>query len=259
MVKVRIENDNGISVITIERPQVRNAVDRETAEQLANAFRTFERDPGLDVAVLLGAGNTFCSGADLAVVANESSIEGHRLDPDFHRDGPMGPTRMLLSKPVIAAISGYAVAGGLELALWCDLRIMEEDAILGVFSRRFGVPLIDGGTQRLPRIIGLGRALDLILTGRPVRAEEAYAMGLVNRVVGHGHALDTAIDLANQLKSFPQAGLRSDRAAVYAGIETSLEDGMIQEFSRGMQVLREGESQEGAQQFVNGIGRHGKF
>jgi enoyl-CoA hydratase len=166
---------------------------------------------------------------------------------------------MLPSKPVIAAISGYAVAGGLELALWCDLRIMEEDAILGVFSRRFGVPLIDGGTQRLPRIIGLGRALDLILTGRPVRAEEAYAMGLVNRVVGHGHALDTAIDLANQLKSFPQAGLRSDRAAVYAGIETSLEDGMIQEFSRGMQVLREGESQEGAQQFVNGIGRHGKF
>jgi enoyl-CoA hydratase len=252
-VPVTVEKKESVTTIILSRPAVRNAVDRRTAEELAAAFRQFEADEGARVAVLYGDHGNFCSGADLKAIAEGKS---NRTDPAG--EGPMGPTRMLLSKPAIAAISGYAVAGGLELALVCDLRVMEEDAVLGVFNRRWGVPLIDGGTVRLPRIIGLGRALDLILTGRPVPADEALAIGLVNRVVPKGAARQAAEDLGANLAAYPQAGLRGDRLSVYEQFDLSFEAGMANEFRRGQEALAE-EGPAGARRFTSGSGRHGTF
>src|SRR3954463_3078940 len=206
---VRVEKSGPVTTVVLHRPEVRNAVDRPTAQALADAFRAFDADESASAAVLYGDGGAFCAGADLKAVASGDEARFNRMDAAG--DGPMGPSRLLLDKPVVAAIAGHAVAGGLELALWCDLRVVEEDAVLGVFCRRFGVPLIDGGTIRLPRLIGLSRALDLILTGRGVRADEALAMGLVNRVVPRGQALVEAQDLARSLAALPQACLRSDR------------------------------------------------
>ncbi len=237
---VKVERDGAVYTVVLDRPQVRNAVDREHAEALADAFRAFEESDAA-VAVLFGAGGTFCAGADLKAFSN-------RFEPDG--DGPMGPTRMLLSKPVIAAVSGYAVAGGLELALWCDLRVADEDAVFGVFNRRFGVPLVDGGTVLLPRLLGLSRALDLILTGRPVGAEEALAIGLANRVVPNGTSRAAAEELARQLAAHPQACLRADRLSAWTA--ATLQD----EFERGAGVLAE--AVEGAARFAAGEGRHGE-
>jgi enoyl-CoA hydratase len=246
-VAVRLERSGAVWTVVLDRPQARNAVDRATATALADAFRAFDADPEASVAVLWGAGRTFCAGADLKAIDN-------LLDADRGADAPMGPSRLALSKPVIAAISGYAVAGGLELALWCDLRIVEEDAVLGVFNRRWGVPLIDGGTVRLPRIVGLGRALDLILTGRPVAADEALAIGLANRVVAPGTARAEAERLAAQIVAFPQAGLRSDRRSVYDALPDR--DALAREFELGLATLRSGTD---AGRFVAGDGRGGTF
>lgn len=259
--KVRVERQAEIFIVTIQRPEVRNAVDRETAEQLVDAFRLFDKDDSFSVAILTGAGGTFCSGADLTAVSelSDDKDRSNELNSDMSRNGPMGPTRLHLSKPVIAAVSGYAVAGGLELALWCDLRVADRDAVFGVFCRRFGVPLIDGGTQRLPRIIGMGRALDLILTGRAVDAEEALSMGLVNRVVAPGNALEASLNLARDISSFPQRCLQNDREAVYQGIHLPLSEGMEREFRLGMDVIESGETESGARRFVRGSGRHGEF
>ncbi len=253
---VLVEKKGRVCTVIINRPEVRNAVDRDTADRLAEAFRAFDADDGLDVAVLWGAGGTFCAGADLKAI---SEGRGNRMEADMSKDGPMGPTRMSLSKPVIAAVSGYAVAGGLELACWCDLRVVERDAVFGVFCRRFGVPLVDGGTQRLPRLIGLSRALDMILTGRPVGAEEAYAMGLANRLVEPGMARQEAEKLAAQIAEFPQVCLRSDRQSVYRGFDLDFESAMKLEFSLGLRVVESGETQKGAASFVKGQGRHGRF
>ncbi|NBB87532.1 MAG: crotonase/enoyl-CoA hydratase family protein [Bacteroidetes bacterium] len=252
---IRSATQDRVTTITIDRPEVRNAVDGPTAEALAEAFRTFEADDAADAAVLRGAGGHFCAGADLKALAGEGTP--NRVDPDG--DGPMGPTRLRLSKPVIAALSGYAVAGGLELALWCDLRVMEDDAVLGVFCRRWGVPLIDGGTVRLPRLIGMSRALDLILTGRPVEAEEAHAIGLVHRVVPPGEAQDAAEALARDLTRFPQTCLRSDRQSVYEQAGRSLDTAMQNEFLLGQAVIESGETAGGARRFRDGQGRHGRF
>jgi len=246
-VAVRLERSGAVWTVVLDRPQARNAVDRATATALADAFRAFDADPEASVAVLWGAGRTFCAGADLKAIDN-------LLDADRGADAPMGPSRLALSKPVIAAISGYAVADGLELALWCDLRIVEEDAVLGVFNRRWGVPLIDGGTVRLPRIVGLGRALDLILTGRPVAADEALAIGLANRVVAPGTARAEAERLAAQIVAFPQAGLRSDRRSVYDALPDR--DALAREFELGLATLRSGTD---AGRFVAGDGRGGTF
>jgi enoyl-CoA hydratase len=236
---VRVERNGPVTTVIIDRPHARNAVDRATAEELADAFRAFDADDDAAVAVLWGAGGTFCAGADLKAMDN-------RVEPDG--DGPMGPTRLQLRKPVIAAVSGHAVAGGLELACWCDLRVVEESAVLGVFCRRIGVPLIDGGTVRLPRIVGLGRALDLILTGRAVEACEALAIGLASRVVPDGAARTAAEALARDLAVFPQAALRGDRLSAY-------EASFAAEFQRGARVLDEG--RRGAARFASGEGRHG--
>jgi enoyl-CoA hydratase len=246
-VPVRVERSGPVWTVVLDRPQARNAVDRPTATELVGAFRAFDADPQAGVAVLWGAGGTFCAGADLKAMDNV-------LDADPGADAPMGPSRLTLSKPVIAAICGYAVAGGLELALWCDLRVVEEDAVLGVFSRRWGVPLIDGGTVRLPRIVGLGRALDLILTGRPVAAQEALAMGLANRVVTQGSARAEAERLAAQIAAYPQAGVRSDRRSVYDALPDR--DALAREFELGLTTLRGGTD---AARFVAGEGRGGTF
>jgi enoyl-CoA hydratase len=251
-VSVKVEKDGAITIVSIVRPEVKNAVDRATADALAEAFRAFEKDEASTVAILTGEGGTFCAGADLKAV---SEGKGNRCEPGG--DGPMGPSRMRLDKPLIAAIAGHAVAGGLELALFCDLRVAEEDAVLGVFCRRFGVPLIDGGTVRLPRIVGLGRALDLILTGRPVEAREALAMGLVNRVVPRGHALEEAKALARQIGAFPQACMRADRRSAYEALELPFDEAMANEFEQGRRVLAE--AVLGATTFAGGKGRHGKF
>jgi enoyl-CoA hydratase len=250
---IRIEKNGPVTTVILSRPEVRNAVDGATAEALAQAFREFEADDEARVGVLLGEGGTFCAGADLKAVA-----EGRLPHLAPEGDGPMGPSRMVLSKPVIAAISGHAVAGGLELALWCDLRVAEEDAVLGVFCRRWGVPLIDGGTVRLPRLIGLSRALDLILTGRPVSAQEALGMGLVNRVVPRGGAREAAEQLAREIAAFPQACMNADRRSAYEQAGLPLEQALLQEFQRGVQVL-EKESLTGAKRFAGGAGRHGTF
>ncbi len=232
---------------------MRNAVDPETASGLAEGFRRFDADARLSVAVLTGAGGNFCAGFDLKALASET---GDRLSESS--DGPMGPTRMSLGKPVIAAVEGYAVAGGLELALWCDLRVAARNATFGVFNRRFGVPLIDLGTVRLPRMIGQGRALDLILTGRPVAAEEALRIGLVERLVEPGQALSEAQKLAVELADFPQGAMRGDRRSVLGQWSLNAEDAMRAEYRHGIEVITSGEAQEGARRFVEGTGRHGK-
>jgi len=250
---VETARTDSILTVTINRPDMRNAVDAATAAALAESFRRFDADETLDVAVLTGAGGTFCAGADLKAVAagrpNALSEVG---------DGPMGPTRMLLSKPVIAAIEGHAVAGGLELALWCDLRVVARDATLGVYCRRFGVPLIDLGTIRLARLIGQGRALDLILTGRGVSGEEALGMGLANRLVESGHSLESALELARTLAGFPQMCMRSDRLSCYEQWELSTEEAIRNEYRRGLAVLASGETAAGARSFAAGAGRHGR-
>jgi enoyl-CoA hydratase/carnithine racemase len=249
---VQVERDGPVTTVVIDRPQVRNAVDGPTAAALARAFREFDADEAASVAVLCGAGGTFCAGADLKAVGGP---DGNRAGADG--DGPMGPTRMRLSKPVIAAIAGYAVAGGLELALWCDLRVAEEDAVLGVFCRRWGVPLIDGGTVRLPRLVGMGRALDIILTGRPVRAAEALEMGLVNRVVPGGRARDAAVGLARELAALPQACLRSDRLSALEGASLGHEEAMANEFRHGLTALTSPALADGVTRFRGGAGRDG--
>lgn len=250
---IYIEKDGPVSIITLSRPEVRNAVDHQTAQELADAFRSFEADKEAKAAVFAGDQGQFCAGADLKKIAEGKP---NRMEPAG--DGPMGPTRMRLSKPVIAAISGYAVAGGLELALWCDMRVMEEDAVLGVFCRRWGVPLIDGGTVRLPRLIGLSRALDLILTGRPVEAREALQMGLVNRVVPIGKSKEAAVKLAHQIAAFPQTCLRGDRMSAIEQFDLPFEQAMAKEFEYGRQSL-EKEARSGAARFAGGAGRHGQF
>ncbi len=250
---ITIEKNGAITTVILNRAEVRNAVDRATAESLANAFREFDADESALAGVLYGDNGTFCAGADLKAIAGG---RGNRIAPDG--DGPMGPSRMLLNKPVIAAISGYAVAGGLELALWCDLRVAEEDAVLGVFCRRWGVPLIDGGTVRLPRLIGLSRALDLILTGRPVRADEALQMGLVNRVVPKGRAREEAEKLAREIAAFPQTCMREDRLSAYEQFDLNFQDAMANEFDHGLKSLQAG-ARDGAARFAGGAGRHGSF
>ncbi|HEY7984306.1 MAG TPA: crotonase/enoyl-CoA hydratase family protein [Ktedonobacterales bacterium] len=248
---VRVERAGPVTTVVLSRPEARNAVDRQTAAALADAFRAFEADDAASAAVLYGEHGQFCAGADLKALAAGTP---NRVEPDG--DGPMGPTRQLLSKPVIAAIAGYAVAGGLELALWCDLRIMEEDATVGVFCRRWGVPLIDGGTVRLPRIIGLGRALDLILTGRPVGAAEALALGLANRVVPHGASRAAAEALARDLAALPQECLRNDRRSAYEQGDLNFADAMANEYELGLRSLA-ASAREGAARFAGGAGRHG--
>jgi enoyl-CoA hydratase len=253
---VRVERVGAVTTVVLSRPERRNAVDRPTAEALADAFRAFEADADARVAVLFGEGGTFCAGADLKAVAEGRGNAVH-LEPEA--DGPMGPTRMQLSKPVIAAVAGHAVAGGLELALWCDLRVAEEDAVFGVFCRRWGVPLIDGGTVRLPRLVGLGRAMDLILTGRPVGAEEALRIGLADRIVPCGEARAAAEALAAEIAAFPQRCLRSDRLSAYEQAGEDLASALASEVRRGSEVLASGESREGAARFAAGQGRHGRF
>jgi enoyl-CoA hydratase len=247
---VRVEHTGRVTVVTIDRPGARNAVDRATAAALAAAFRAFDGDAAHDVAVLTGAGDTFCAGADLKAIGEE---HGNEVRADG--DGPMGPTRMLLSKPVIAAVEGYAVAGGLELALWCDLRVAARDAVFGVFCRRWGVPLVDGGTIRLPRLIGHSHALDLILTGRG--GDEALRMGLANRLAEPGDARRAAIELAAELSALPQVCLREDRASSYEQWGLGLDDAIHVEFEHGQRVLRSGETAAGARRFAAGAGRHG--
>ena len=249
---VRVERRGSVTIVTIDRPEVRNAVDPATAAALAAAFRGFESDDSTHVAVLTGADGTFCSGADLKALA---SGEVHRMAEDG--DGPLGPTRMLLSKPVVAAVEGYAVAGGLELALWCDLRIAARDAVFGFFDRRFGVPLVDMGTLRLPRLIGYSRAMDMILTGRPVSGQEALQFGLANRLTDHGEALSAALELAGELAALPQACLRSDRLSAYEQWWLSSEEAMRNELRRGLQAIASGETGVGMERFARGAGRHG--
>jgi enoyl-CoA hydratase len=249
---VRVEDNGPVRTVILSRPEVRNAVDGPTAAQLARAFREFDAAPEVAVAVLWGEGGTFCACADLKAIGTE---RGNQVTEDG--DGPMGPSRMRLTKPVIAAISGHAVAGGLELAAWCDLRVAEEDAVLGVFCRRWGVPLIDGGTVRLPRLIGESRAMDLILTGRPVEAREAYDIGLVNRVVPVGEAREAAERLAADIARFPQACLRGDRMSVLQQHGLAEEEAMAGELRHGRASLAE--AMEGAARFASGAGRHGDF
>jgi enoyl-CoA hydratase len=251
---VRVERAGAVTTVVLDRPERRNAVDGATAQALAEAFRAFDADPAARVAVLWGAGGTFCAGADLKSIA---SATGNRLKADG--DGPMGPTRMLVSKPTIAAVSGHAVAGGLELALWCDLRVVEEDAVLGVFCRRWGVPLVDGGTVRLPRLIGLSRALDLILTGRPVGAQEAERIGLANRIVPPGQARAAAEVLAAEIAAFPARCVVSDRRSAYENAGVDLPTALAREFELGKATVDSGESRQGAARFAEGAGRHGKF
>jgi len=251
---VRYEIDGPIAIVTIDRPEVRNAVDGPTAGRLAEAFRRFDADEALVAAVLTGAAGSFCAGADLRVVS-----EGRGNSLDEKGDGPMGPTRMLLGKPVIAAVEGFAVAGGLELALWCDLRVAARDAVFGVYCRRWGVPLVDGGTVRLPRIVGQGHALDMILTGRPVCGEEAGRMGLANRVVAPGAALEQARALAQSLAAFPQRCLRNDRRSALGQWSLDLDAALLAETRLGREVIQSGETRAGASRFAAGAGRHGAF
>jgi enoyl-CoA hydratase len=254
MSTVNTERRGGITIVTIDRPSVRNAVDAATAAALADAFRAFDAAEDSQVAILTGAGGTFCAGYDLKTIA-----AGRKAPLSEEGDGPMGPTRMLLGKPVIAAVEGHAVAGGLELALWCDLRVAAEDAVFGVYCRRFGVPLVDLGTVRLPRLIGHSRALDLILTGRGVSGQEALNMGLANRLTAPGRALDGALELAEGLSRFPQACMRSDRLSSYEQWPLSYDEAMRNELRRGQAALASGETVSGAQRFAAGQGRHGDF
>jgi enoyl-CoA hydratase len=254
MSTVRTERDGSVLVVTIDRPEVRNAVDVPTAEALLQAFQMYDRDDTLSVAVLTGAGGTFCAGADLKAIA---AGERRRLSEDA--PAPLGPTRLLLGKPVLAAVEGHAVAGGFELALWCDLRVAAEDAVFGVYCRRFGVPLLDLGTVRLPRLIGHSHAMDLILTGRGVSGEEALRMSVVNRLVAKGHALTAAVQLAHELTNFPQRCLRSDRLSAYEQWSLPYEEALRNELRRGIEVVESGETHSGARSFTRGQGRHGAF
>jgi len=257
---VSIERDGPTATVILDRPEVRNAVDPATAAALAEAFTGLDRDDTVHAVVLWGAGGSFCAGADLRAVAagwDPSKLRAPSGQPE-DPFGPMGPTRMQLGKPVIAAVSGHAVAGGLELALWCDLRVVEEDAVFGVFCRRWGVPLIDGGTVRLPRLIGESRALDLILTGRPVRAAEALQIGLANRVVPTGQSRAAAEALAHELAALPQRCLRSDRRSARQQWGRTESAALASEFTAGLEVLTSGESAAGAGRFVGGAGRGGK-
>lgn len=253
---VRVEHDGPVCVITIDRPEVRNAVDRPTADALAAAFRAFDADDDLLVAVLTGAGGTFCAGADLKGV---SEGRGNRVDRAMSVDGPMGPTRMLVTKPTIAAVEGYAVAGGLELAMLCDLRVAADDAVFGVYCRRWGVPLVDGGTVRLSRMLGHSHALDLIITGRGVSGEEARTMGLANRLTEPGGALAGAVELAHAIAAFPQRCLRSDRRSSYEQWDLPFEDALANETRLGLETIESGETLDGASRFAAGEGRHGAF
>jgi len=259
---VRVDRNGPVTTVIIDRPDVRNAVDRPTGEALSNAFMEFEKDAKASVAVLYGAGGYFCAGADLKGVAegrgNRTTPPAQNFNP-LSVDAPMGPTRMRLSKPVIAAVEGHAVAGGLELACWADLRVADETAVFGVFCRRWGVPLIDGGTVRLPRLIGQSRALDMILTGRGVEAEEALAMGLANRVVAKGTARQEAESLAFDIARFPQLCMTNDRSSVYEQWDLDHNQAMINEFNHGIKSLASGQSREGAARFASGRGRGGRF
>jgi enoyl-CoA hydratase len=252
-VAVRFETDEQVAVITIDRPDVANAVDRPTAEELADAFRRFDAGESLAVAVLTGANGKFCAGADLKAMRENDAPRANRVEPDG--DGPVGPTRMLLSKPVIAAVEGHAVAGGLELAAWCDLRVAAEDAVFGVYCRRWGIPLMDGGTIRLARLIGHSHALDLILTGRGVGGEEALRMGLANRLVPSGEALAAATSLARELASRPQAALRSDRLSSYEQWSLALDQALVAEYRHGMAALQTGEMFAGLDRYASGTWR----
>jgi enoyl-CoA hydratase len=252
MKSVLTEAYGDVLVVTINRPEVRNAVDAGTARALAEVFRSFDADASLSVAVLAGAAGTFCAGADLKALAVG---QGNTLSEVG--DGPMGPTRMLLSKPVIAAVEGHAIAGGLELACWCDLRVAARDAVFGVYCRRFGVPLVDLGTIRLPRLIGHSHALDLILTGRGISGDEALRMGLANRLVERGQALEAALELARELAALPQTCLRSDRLSSYEQWPLAIPDAIRNEFRKGLSVIESGETVAGAQRFASGQGRHG--
>ena len=254
MDSVRIEREGEVLVLSINRPEVRNAVDVATAEALFDTFKTYDADPTASLAVLTGVGGTFCAGADLKAVA-----AGEQRNFAEDAPGPLGPTRLLLGKPVVAAVEGYAVAGGLELALWCDMRVAAEDAVFGVFCRRFGVPLLDLGTVRLPRLIGHSHAMDLILTGRGVRGEEALRMGLVNRLVPPGQALEAALKLAREIARFPQRCLRSDRLSAYEQWSLPYQEALRNELRRGLEVLESGETHAGATAFARGQGRHGAF
>ncbi len=255
MASIVVHSEGPVRVVSLDRPEVRNAVDGPTARGLADAFRDFDADPAALVAVLTGTGSSFCAGADLKALASGDPARANRVAPDG--DGPMGPTRALLSKPVVAAIEGFAVAGGLELALWCDLRVAAEDATLGFFDRRWGVPLIDGGTIRLPRLIGHSRALDLLLTGRPVAAPEALSMGLVNRVCPPGQALEAALSLAREIARFPQACMRTDRLSSYEQWDLPLDEAFGNELRLGLEAIASGETRQGAARFSSGKGRHG--
>jgi len=251
---VEYELEGPLAIVSINRPKAKNAVDRATADELARAFRRFDSDSALSVAILTGMGGCFCAGADLKAV---SSNRGNRITEAG--DGPLGCTRMLLSKPVIAAVEGYAVAGGLELALWCDLRVAARDAVFGVFCRRWGVPLVDGGTVRLPRLIGMSHAMDMILTGRGVSGEEALRMGLVNRLTEKGDALPAARELARRIAAFPQRCVRSDRLSTYEAWTMPQLAAMASEYRHGIATVNSGETREGAARFAAGAGRHGKF
>jgi enoyl-CoA hydratase len=252
-VNVRYNVAERVAVVTIDRPECRNAVDNETARELFGAFSRFESDGDADVAVLTGAGGNFCAGFDLGAFS-EGQLQAY--EPGL--PGPMGPTRMVLSKPVIAAVEGYAVAGGMELALWCDLRVAASDAVFGIFNRRFGVPLVDLGTIRLPRLIGHGVAMDLILTGRRVTAVEAKGIGLVNRLAPEGEALNAAVALAREIAAFPQIALRNDRMSAIEQWFMHEPEAIQNEVRHGLATLASGESLEGARRFVKGDGRHGE-
>ena len=251
---IQVTQQDHIQVITINRPKARNAVDGPTARELADAFRAFDDNDDLYVAILTGADGTFCAGADLKAVASGT---GNSVRQEG--DGPMGPSRMLLTKPVIAAVEGYAVAGGIELAAWCDLRVAAEDAVFGVYCRRWGVPLVDGGTIRLTRLLGTSHAMDLILTGRGVSGQEAQSMGLANRLTKPGEALAGAIELAEQLCQFPQLCMRNDRLSAYEQWDMDIPQAIENEWRLGMEVIRSGETKAGAERFASGKGRHGDF
>ncbi len=251
---VLYETEGDLCIITIDRPDVRNCVDGVTAASLASAFRRFDADEDLSVAILTGAGGYFCAGADLKAVGTKRT---NRVTEDG--DGPMGPSRMLLSKPVIAAVEGFAVAGGLELAVWCDLRVAAEDAVFGVFCRRWGVPLVDGGTVRLPRLIGQSHAMDMILTGRGVSGQEALRMGLANRLTAKGEALTAARELAAEIAEFPALCMRGDRRSAYEQWDKDLDTALLRETAIGLEVIQSGETARGAAKFAGGAGRHGRF
>lgn len=255
MTNIEIEKSPPVTTIIINRPAVKNAIDGPTAAELAEAFRAFEADDAANAAVLWGSNGCFCAGADLNAITDPQRV--HRLDPEG--DAPLGPSRMFLKKPVIAAVAGYAVAGGLELACFCDLRVVEQSAVFGVFCRRWGVPLIDGGTIRLPRLIGLSRAMDLILTGRPVASEEALAMGLANRVVADGESRETAEALAAQIARFPQDCMRNDRRSAYEQFAMDMAAALGNEFQHGMDSLNSPEFFAGLERYAKGKGRHGEF